>query len=120
MEFGPFGLTEILFIGGLALVVFGPRRLPEIGAAAGRSVVKLRRAMSEWRHAYEAELDESTRRSIEDARRDIGDVGRTLDAAGREIWQGASSARDLARTPPAPGPAPPGPLADAPPTKGPE
>ena len=45
MDFGPFGLSEVVFIGLLALVVFGPRRLPELARSVGGVVTALRRGI---------------------------------------------------------------------------
>lgn len=96
MDLGPFGFTEILFIGLLALVVFGPRRLPEIGHAAGRAMARLKRATSELRAAYESELDEESRREIESARQAIREVKGTIESAGRDLWeQGGNAATDV-------------------------
>lgn len=85
MDLGPFGFSEILFIALLALVVFGPRRLPEIGHAAGRAVSKLKRAAGELRAAYESELDDDSRQQLQAAKRSLLDVKDTIEAAGREI-----------------------------------
>jgi len=41
------GLPEIILILVIALVVFGPRRLPEIGRSMGRSIQEFRKAASE-------------------------------------------------------------------------
>src|SRR3989304_91964 len=41
---GPLGFTEILFILLLALLLFGPKRLPELGRAVGRGPAGVRRA----------------------------------------------------------------------------
>ena len=96
MDIGPFGFTEILFIGLLALVVFGPRRLPEIGHAVGRAVAQLKRATHELRAAYESEIDEESRREIDAARQTLREVKGTIEAAGREVWsQGGEVAKQL-------------------------
>jgi sec-independent protein translocase protein TatA len=42
----------------LALIIFGPRRLPEIGRTVGRSMREFRRAASELRAEIENDLDE--------------------------------------------------------------
>ena len=102
MDIGPFGFTEILFIGLLALVVFGPRRLPEIGHAAGRAVAQLKRATHELRAAYEAEIDEESRREIDAARQTLREVKGTIEAAGREVWsQGSEAAKQVESARPA-------------------
>lgn len=38
MRIGPFGLTELLIILLVVLLIFGARRLPEIGSSLGRSI----------------------------------------------------------------------------------
>jgi len=37
-----FGVSELLLIGVVALLVFGPKRLPEVGKALGRAVSEFR------------------------------------------------------------------------------
>lgn len=92
MELGPFGLSELVFIAVLALVVFGPRRLPEIGHAAGRLVAKLRRATNELRATWESELDAESRESMREAARQLHQVKQDLSAAGRQVWEGGATA----------------------------
>jgi sec-independent protein translocase protein TatA len=38
MRFGPLGLPELLIILGVLLLIFGARRLPEIGSSLGRGI----------------------------------------------------------------------------------
>ncbi|MGH2657012.1 MAG: Sec-independent protein translocase protein TatB [Actinomycetota bacterium] len=51
------GFGEILIILILALVIFGPRRLPEMGRTIGRSMRELRRATSDIRTELESDID---------------------------------------------------------------
>jgi TatA/E family protein of Tat protein translocase len=62
--FGPLGLPEVLIILVLALLLFGPKRLPEIGRTIGRGLGEFRRASNDLRRTLEAEisLDEQPRR----------------------------------------------------------
>ena len=53
---GPLGFTEILFILLLALLLFGPRRLPELGKAIGRGLAEFRRTSNELRATVEDEV----------------------------------------------------------------
>jgi sec-independent protein translocase protein TatB len=46
------GMQEVLVILVIALIVFGPRRLPELARALGRSVGEFRRASTELRGAF--------------------------------------------------------------------
>ncbi|MGH7308593.1 MAG: Sec-independent protein translocase subunit TatA/TatB [Candidatus Rokuibacteriota bacterium] len=50
------GLQEILVIGVIALLVFGPSRLPELGRMAGRAMREFRRASDEFRSTVETNL----------------------------------------------------------------
>ena len=50
------GLQELLVIGVLALLVFGPSRLPELGRMFGRAMREFRRASDEFRTTVETNL----------------------------------------------------------------
>jgi sec-independent protein translocase protein TatA len=64
------GFGEILLILVVALIVFGPRRLPEMGRTVGRSLREFRRAASDLRAEIETDMDveESPRRSARSVR----------------------------------------------------
>ena len=55
--FGPIGGFELLVLVTLGLLVFGPRRLPEIGRSIGRTIAELRRAALEVRTTLEREVN---------------------------------------------------------------
>ena len=62
--FGPLGLPEIIFILVVALLVFGPRRLPEIGRGIGRALGEFRRATNDLKRSIDTEATlEEVRRS---------------------------------------------------------
>jgi Tat protein translocase TatB subunit len=50
------GLQEMLLIGVLALLVFGPSKLPELGRMVGRAMREFRRASDEFRSTVETNL----------------------------------------------------------------
>src|SRR5881628_7508 len=50
------GLQEMLVIGVLALLVFGPGKLPELGRMIGRALREFRRASDEFRSTVETNL----------------------------------------------------------------
>ena len=62
--FGSLGFTEIAFILVLALLLFGPKRLPEIGRTLGKGLAEFRRASNDLRRTLESEvaLDEADRK----------------------------------------------------------
>jgi TatA/E family protein of Tat protein translocase len=80
--FGPLGFPEVVFILVLALLIFGPKRLPEVGRTIGKGVAQFRRATTDLKRTIESEI------ALED------------DAPGR------SGARPAALPPPRPIPAP--------------
>ena len=47
-------LPDTIFIFGLALVIFGPKKLPEIGRQLGKLVLEFRRASNEFKSQLEA------------------------------------------------------------------
>ena len=54
--FGPVGGWEVILIFLLALLLFGPRKLPELGRSFGRTLTQLRRAANEFRSDLESEI----------------------------------------------------------------
>jgi TatA/E family protein of Tat protein translocase len=55
--FGSIGGTELLVILLLGLLVFGPRKLPEIGRTLGKALAEFRRATQELKESIEKEVD---------------------------------------------------------------
>jgi sec-independent protein translocase protein TatB len=49
-------LPDTIFIFGLALIIFGPKKLPEIGRQLGKLVLEFRRASNEFKMQIEDEL----------------------------------------------------------------
>lgn len=54
--FGPIGMPEMIIIMVIALIIFGPRKLPELGRSLGRSLAEFKRASNELRHTLEEEV----------------------------------------------------------------
>ena len=54
---GSIGFPELLVIFVIALIVFGPRRLPEIGKALGQGISKFKRASKELQNRLEDEIE---------------------------------------------------------------
>lgn len=62
--FGPIGMPELIVIFVIALIIFGPRKLPELGKSLGRSLAEFKRASNDLRHTLEEEI------RVEDTRQD--------------------------------------------------
>lgn len=67
--FGGIGWPELLVIGVVVLLVFGPRRLPEIAEAFGASIRKFRKATHDVQDEVKREIDsvKDDERSAKDA-----------------------------------------------------
>ena len=55
--FGTLGGPELLLILVLALIVFGPRKLPEIGKSMGKMLAEFRKASHEFQRTIEDEVE---------------------------------------------------------------
>lgn len=53
---GPIGMPELIIILVIALIIFGPRKLPELGRSIGRSLAEFRRASNELRQTLDEEI----------------------------------------------------------------
>jgi TatA/E family protein of Tat protein translocase len=54
--FGSIGMPELIIIFVVALIIFGPRKLPELGRSLGKSLSEFRRASNELRSTLEEEV----------------------------------------------------------------
>jgi Tat protein translocase TatB subunit len=93
------GTTEMLVIAVVALIIFGPRRLPEIGRMVGKGLAEFKRASEDFKRTWEREVEID--RIERDLRADLSDVSAATNApvwpqesASADAW----SARTIART----------------------
>ena len=55
---GPLGWQETVFIFLLALLIFGPKKLPELGKTIGKALTEFRRASNELKATLNREMSE--------------------------------------------------------------
>ncbi len=53
---GPLGWPETVFIFFLALILFGPKKLPELGRTVGKALTEFRRASNELKSTFDREM----------------------------------------------------------------
>lgn len=87
--FGPLGMPEIIMIFIVGLLLFGPRKMPQLGRSIGRALGEFRRASNEFKRTVEDEVAAEEIRSVENEIRDIKSAGtdfvkKTIDAAAEE------------------------------------
>jgi TatA/E family protein of Tat protein translocase len=82
-------MPEIIMIFIVGLLLFGPRKMPQIGRSIGRALGEFRRASNEFKRTVEDEVAAEEIRSVEKDLREIKDAGvdavnKTVDAATAE------------------------------------
>jgi Tat protein translocase TatB subunit len=89
---GPMELIVILLV---ALVIVGPKRLPEVGRSIGKSLRELRRATEDVRYSFESSLDDDDRHADGDVATDSTEADTTEADTTEE--PGANGAEPLRR-----------------------
>jgi len=89
------GMSDSIFLMLLALVVFGPRRLPQIGRQMGKLMYEFRKASNDFKFQMEEELrnsEEADRRKKEEAERQKALAAGTPPAAPQSFQGGYMNA----------------------------
>jgi Tat protein translocase TatB subunit len=95
--FGPLGGPELLLIFVIALIVFGPRKLPEMGRSLGKMMAEFRRASNDLKRTIESEVEA-------DQMREAASVA-DLDLAGAPASRAATPVKATSSNVPAETPA---------------
>ena len=66
---GPVGMGEIIVLFVLALLVFGPKKLPELGRTFGKGMAEFKRASNELKSTFQKEMD-----SIEQETKEVKNI----------------------------------------------
>jgi sec-independent protein translocase protein TatA len=63
--FGSIGMPELIIIFVIALIIFGPRKLPELGRSLGKSLAEFKRASNELKSTLEEEIHLEEQQRVE-------------------------------------------------------
>lgn len=83
--FESIGTSELMLIGLVALIVFGPRKLPELARTFGKTMAEFRRSTDEFKRTWQQEVD------LEDTK-DSSKIG---DLQTQNITENSISRTDL-------------------------
>jgi TatA/E family protein of Tat protein translocase len=79
--FGNIGFPELLIILAIALLIFGPKKLPEVGRSIGRALREFRKTSDDIKEKIEEEIQAE---EFKDIKREI-DKGIEEDEEGKEV-----------------------------------
>jgi sec-independent protein translocase protein TatA len=76
---GPLGWQETVFIFIVALLIFGPKKLPELGRTVGKALTQFRRASADLKSTWDREMRniETEAAPIREAAREVTDHARS-------------------------------------------
>jgi TatA/E family protein of Tat protein translocase len=76
--FGSLGMPELIVIFVIALIIFGPRKLPELGRSLGKSIAEFKRASNELKSTLEEEI------RLEEQKQKQEEVSKAVQASAKD------------------------------------
>lgn len=83
--FGSLGVPEMVMIFVVALVLFGPRQMPQIGKSIGRALAEFRRASNEFKRTIEDEVAGADLVEMKKDLEEVRDVGKEITSIKDDI-----------------------------------
>ena len=74
---GQLGLSEMIVIFVVALLVFGPKKLPELGKSLGKGIREFKKATEELKSSWEDQVKD-IQSPINDVKNDIRNIGQDM------------------------------------------
>lgn len=104
--FGSIGMPELIMIFVVALLVFGPKKLPEIGKSLGKGLAEFKKASDELKKTIEDEIEagkketSSVRQSVAETAHLIAPMESVPRAEGAAAPEPAAAAQEQRPTTP--------------------
>lgn len=76
--FGSLGVPEMVMIFVVALLLFGPRQMPQIGKSIGKALAEFRRASNEFKRTIEDEVAGSDLMEMKKDLEEVRDIGKEI------------------------------------------
>jgi TatA/E family protein of Tat protein translocase len=95
--FGSIGMPELILIFVVALLVFGPKKLPEIGKSIGKGLAEFKRASEELKKTIEQEIEQG-KSEVSAVRDQVASIPATLRSAA-PLESNAAPAGESAASP---------------------
>ena len=78
--FGSIGMPELILIFVVALLVFGPKKLPELGKSLGRGLAEFKKASEDLKRTIEDEIEQGKKEAAA-VKQQVSEVKNTFAAA---------------------------------------
>jgi len=91
------GFSELVVIGLVALVVLGPKRLPETARAAGRWAARIRRFVSEVKQDLDREMHDAELTELRQLKQELDQTRQVMQETSGELAQSFTAAASAIR-----------------------
>jgi TatA/E family protein of Tat protein translocase len=112
--FGSIGMPELILIFVVALLVFGPKKLPELGKSLGRGLAEFKKASDDLKRTIEDEIEQG-KQEAESVKKQVTEVRNTISAVPAP--PAATAPSEMEPAPAASAPAEPGVPRETPPIR---
>lgn len=93
------GFSELVLIALLALIVLGPKRLPEVARTAGHWLGRLRRFMTDVKQDFDRELRGTELEELRKLKQELNETRRMMEESSSQLYRNLSESIDTAATP---------------------
>ncbi len=93
------GFSELVVIGLIALIVLGPKRLPEVARTAGRWMAQIRRFIADVKRDIDREIQNEDLAGLRKLKDDLTDTRHLMQNTSGELLQGFMETTPASATP---------------------